>query len=282
MKNILLFIITFTFILVSCGNNTNPHKEDKENAMKGLRIISLVPSITKEIEQLGLIDQVVGATSFCDISKKNPKLIVGSAISINEEKILLLKPDIVFSSTLTKPESEEILRKNGIKIVSMNKLSSFDDICTHYIALGKELDKEQTATEFVTKSRKKLDSIISTIPKTEERPRIFFQLGAKPLVTVLSGTFMNDFIIFANADNIYSDISNIIVSRESVVLRNPSHIIISSMGSICGQEKIIWNDYPDIDAVRNNNIFKVESVSTPTVAAFVKHFEIIKNELYGK
>lgn len=280
MKNLYILFFALTALLSSCGNNTNNSKAN--NNSNELRIISLVPSITLEIEQLGLKNNIVGATSYCEITKENPELIIGSAIEINEEKILLLKPDIVFSSTLTKPKSEKILRDNGIKVITMPRLYSFEDLCSHYIELGKSLDKEEDATNFVIQSKNKLDSIMASIINTGEKPRIFFQIGAKPIATVIDSTFMNDFIIFAKAENIFSDLDNIIVSRESVVLRNPSHIIISSMGTVGTNEKQVWNNYSDIDAVINNNIFVIDGATTPTVAAFIDNFEKIKTGIYKK
>ena len=273
-------IILLLFIASACNSDAN--KEIKQEDIKELRIISLVPSNTLEIEQLGLKNNIVGATSYCDITKDNPDLIVGSVVEINEEKILLLKPDIVFASILVKQKSLDILRNNGIRVELLGKVESFDDLCNNYIQLAKLLDKEADAKQFVDASRLKLDSIIARIPKMEIQPQIFFQLGANPIATVLNGTFMNDFITFAKGENVFSDLKSIIVSRESVVLRNPSHIIISSMGNVGEAEMEIWKEYKDMDAVRNDNIFVVELVTTPTVAAFVKHFEIIVNEIYGK
>ncbi len=271
---LLSLIIIF---LYSCNSEVNKKQETNKHE---LRIISLVPSITKEITELGLEDIIVGATNYCEITKNNKDLIIGSAIEINEEKIILLKPDIVFASTLVKQKSIKILKQNGIKVIFLPMSDSFEDLCDEMIRIGKILNKEETAIKYVQKYKTKLDSIIIQMPKRESQPTVFFQLGANPIATVIPNTYMNDFIIKANCKNIFYDLDKIIVNRESILLRNPDYIIISAMGGISNQEVDIWQKYPTINAVQNHNIFLVPSASLPTVVNFVNNFEIIINNIY--
>ena len=263
---------------VACNNNdTAPQAEPQS---KELRIISLVPSISAEITQLGMKENIVGATSYCAVSKENPELIVGSVIDINEEKIMLLKPDIVFASGLVKAESIKILRDNGIKVAVFASLHTFDDLCNNFIEIGAQIKKKQQAIDYVTKAKHKIDSIYNTIGEAEVRPRIFFEIGANPLATVVENTFIHNFAVLCKADNVFANLTSIIISRESAVLKNPSHIIISSMGVVGEQEKELWKKYADMEAVKNNNIFVVEGLTTPTVSAFVANYEFIKNNIY--
>jgi len=97
MKNIILAIFLFA-ILFSCTTQTKKNRDHNT----GLRIVSLAPSITREVEELGMADHIVGATSYCDITKNNKDLIIGDAINVNVEKILLLKPDIILTTPMTK------------------------------------------------------------------------------------------------------------------------------------------------------------------------------------
>jgi len=278
MIKIKIYIILLLLISYSC-TNTQEGNQNQEKT-KSLRIISLVPSITTEITQLGLENNIVGATSYCDVSKKNKELIVGSAIDINEEKILLLKPDIVLASTLIKEKSINILKQNGINIQYLGKIESFNDICEQFIKLGQLLDKENTAKEIVAKAEQKLDSLTKLIPKNNTKPKVFFQLGANPIAAVIPNTYMNDFITFTACDNIFYDLDKIIVTRESVLLRNPDYIFISSMGSIEIEEKQNWKNYKNVNAVKNNNVFIVKSATNPTVIDFINVLEFIINKIY--
>jgi len=279
MKKNIIYLILVLFLSYSCTNNKQ-EKQETNKKTENLRIVSLVPSITKEIEQLGLKNNIVGATSYCDVSKENENLIVGSAIDINEEKILLLKPDIVLASTLIKEKSINILKQNGINVQYLGKIESFDGICSQFIELAQLLNKENTAKKIVANAKQKLDSLKNLIPKNNTKPKVFFQLGAKPIAAVIPNTYMNDFITLAGCDNIFYDLKKIIVNRESILLRNPDYIFISAMGSIEIQEKQIWANYKNINAVKNNNIFIVKSATNPTVIDFIDNFEFIINKIY--
>ena len=274
----ILILLTVLATTTACNTNSSPKIVVNNN----LRIISLVPSITKEIVQLGLKDNIVGATSYCEISKTNKDLIVGSAIEINEEKIMLLKPDIVFASSLVKEKSLAILRNNGIRVEFMKRASSFDDLCAQFVKLSQILDKPKQAAKYVTNAQHTLDSLIAIVPKNTKKPTIFFQLGASPIAAVIPNSFMNDFITLAGGINIFEDLNHIIVNRESVILRNPDYIFITSMGIVGLQEKEVWKTYNTLNAAKNNNIYIVATATSPTVNDFIMNFEYIINRIYTK
>ena len=269
-----LFVLVLTFF--SCSEQM-PVDVKKSTS---LRIVSLVPSYTSEIVELGFKDNIVGATSYCEISKENKVLIVGSVIDINEEKILLLKPDVVFASTLVKEKSIETLKNNGINVQFLGKMESFDDLCSQFLKLGEILDVNEKANLYIESAKQRIDSLKNLVPKTDDTTSVFFQLGASPICTVIPNTFMDDFITFSGCKNAFYDLNKIIINRESVLLRNPDYIIISSMGDIGEQEKQVWQGYTELVAVRDNRIFVVESASTPTIKNFLDNFEYIIKKMY--
>ena len=65
-----------------------------------LRIISLVPSITETLYQIGAGAQVVGRTKFCiePARKVNSSSIVGGTKSFHRDKIDALRPDLVLAN----------------------------------------------------------------------------------------------------------------------------------------------------------------------------------------
>ncbi len=282
MRYYKIFAFSLIVLLLSaCGNKKNDASKSNEETTSThkLKIVSLVPSITKEIVRLGLEDNIVGATSYCDISKEKPELIVGSAIEVNEEKIILLKPDVVFASTLVKDKSIALLKKNGIRVEYTGKYSSFDEICNNFEKIANILNRKNMAIQIISNAKHKIDSLKQVIPGNKAGKSVFFQLGANPIATVIPNTFMNDYITFSKCKNIFEDLDKVIVSRESVVLRNPDIIIISSMGGVGAQEKENWKKYNSINAVKDDKIFTVKSASTPTVKDFIDNLEIIINKI---
>ena len=64
------------------------------------RIISLVPSQTELLYDLGLEESIVGITKFCvhPFHFKSTKKIIGGTKKVHFEKIRLLQPDIIIAN----------------------------------------------------------------------------------------------------------------------------------------------------------------------------------------
>ncbi len=278
MRRISLIIILL-IIVVSCNTTTN---KQYHNTKSGLRIISLAPSVTKELIDLNMLENIVGVTSYCQISGSNEDLIIGTATDVNVEKILLLKPDMVFATGLTKESNINSLRNNGITVYMVPKLESFDVICEEFIKLGEIVGKIDLAKSIVEKSYQKIDSLKKSFSLTSEKPKVFIQIGAKPLFTVIPNTFMNDYITYANCENIAADLDKGTITRESVLKRNPDVIFIVTMGIVGDEEKSTWSRYKELSATRNKKIFIIDSnvACTPTVLSFTETFENIINKIY--
>jgi iron complex transport system substrate-binding protein len=104
-------------------------------------------------------------------------------------------------------------------------------------------------------------------------------LGANPIFTVLENTFMNDFILFCNGENIANGLTKGSLTRESVLLSNPDLIIVATMGGFGEEEKKIWESYAGLKAAKNNKIFLIDSETSciPTPVNFAKAFADVVN-----
>ena len=110
------------------------------------RIVSLVPSQTELLADLGLADRIVGVTNFCIHPKglKQDKTIVGGTKNFNFKKIEALKPDLIIGN-------KEENYKEGIEKLEQNYPVWMSDIYTVWDALdmilsiGKITDSEEKA-----------------------------------------------------------------------------------------------------------------------------------------
>lgn len=271
-------IIQLLIVLLtsSCNSNTSSNIHAGE-----LRIVSLVPSITEEVISLGLKNNIVGATSYCSITKNKKDLIIGSAISINIEKILLIKPSIVFASGLISDVNINALKRNGINVYQFDKVTSFEDICKNYTRLGELLGKKDLAKSLISKYKKNIDSLIFTLPNHKNKLSMVIQIGVKPLSIVIPHTFMNDYTTILGYENIANDFSTITTSRETIISRNPDIIFIATMGELSNREKELWESYKDLKASKNNNIFTIDAniACMPTVFSFAKTLEAMTKKI---
>jgi len=246
------------------------------------RIVSLAPSVTKSLYLLHAEDLLVGCTSFCILEHPDDAVVVASAVQVNIEKAVLLKPDLVLTTSLTNPETIRTFRKLGIETVNFPYPQSFDDICKYVQILGGKIGKKKLADSIVADARRQLAVVRAKVPRVDKKPRIFLQVGANPLFTVVPNTFMQDFIDFAGCENIASDLKIGSITRESVLVRNPDAIIIMMMGTVSREEKDEWERYSNLTAVKNHRIFLMDQEKTcsPTPPLFVEALDEMIRDIY--
>lgn len=253
-------------------------------AAKPVRVVSLGPSLTQSIYYLNAQDQLIGCTSYCQSAKGDKKEVVASAVKPNLEKIAALKPDLVLASGFTAVRDIETLRKLGIRVEVFRSPKSFVEICAQFQSLGKLLGKEEKANQIVASSKKKVDAIVADSKRNGAVPKIFMQIGASPVFTVIPNTFMNDYIVYNGCTNIAEDLTKGTIGRELVVARMPDYIYIVTMGITGIEEKAGWEKFKHIPAVRNKKIFILNSdyACQPTPVSFVETLELMHKQIRNK
>lgn len=260
------FWLLLFFILTVCQLNSYSQQIK--------RIVSLAPSITENLYLLGAQNKMVGCTSYCALAVNDGVQQIGSTIDVNVEKILTLKPDLVLTMLMTKPQDVEALRKLGIRVEILPTPKNFAEICEQTIEIGKLTGFEKEAKRVTDEAKQKVDNLKQSVAKNKLKQKIFFQLGSNPVFTVLPNTFMNDFILLCNGDNIANGMTTGIISRESVLAKNPDVIIIATMGGFGAEEKKVWETYKSMNATKNRRIFLIDSETScsPTPENFARAF----------
>jgi len=243
------------------------------------KVISLAPSITENIYLLGAEDKLVGCTSYCKQAVSDGVEQIGSTVDVNVEKIFALQPDLVLAMQLTKSQEVEALKKLGITVEIIPTPKSFDEICDQTIYIGELIGSEETAQTIIGKTKHTVDSLKQLCLQISESSKIFFQLGANPIFTVLENTFMNDYILFCNGENIANGMTKGTMTRESVLVKNPDIIIVATMGGFGKEEQKIWQSYKGLKAAENGKVFLINSDTScnPTPDNFAKAFADVYN-----
>ncbi len=246
------------------------------------RIVSLGPTITEKLYLLGVEDRLVGVTTYCvrppEACKKEK---IGNVTQVNVERIVELKPDVVFATSLTDRKSIESLKRLGIKVIVFNEPRSYAETNEQFLELGRTVGREREAGEIVAAARGKVDAIRKRIEGLP-RPKVFVQLGAKPLFAATKDSFVNDFIEFAGGTNIAREAKTGFYSREEVLKQNPEVIIIVGMDAAAGNEKKTWEKFHALNAVKDDRIFIMDSyrVCSPTPRTFVDALEEMVRALH--
>lgn len=247
------------------------------------RIVSLSPAVTAYLTKLGQADKIAGRTSYCQMPKDSPAQIVASTVDVSLEKIVQLKPDIVFASELTDPKAVEQLKKLKIKTLVLPEPRDFLELCGQFIEVGQAVGQKDQAQNIADQAKDQVQEIsrfVSGLPK----PKVFVQVGANPLFTVTKDSFLNDYVACSGGQNIAQDAPSGLYSREAVVSQNPDCILIVTMGIVGQQEKAQWEKIKTLSAVQNNRIFILDSykVCSPTPETFARTLQEIAEILHPR
>ena len=89
------------------------------------RIVSLLPSLTETVCELGRCDRLVGVDRYSNFTEQVRKLPqVGGGIDPNIEAVVALKPDVVLMATSSR--GAQRLEALGLKVIALEPRSSAD------------------------------------------------------------------------------------------------------------------------------------------------------------
>ncbi|MBD0832102.1 ABC transporter substrate-binding protein [Aestuariibaculum sediminum] len=155
------------------------------------RIISLVPSQTELLCDLGLEDALVGVTKFCchphDITTKS--LVVGGTKQVNLVKIKALKPDIILCNK--EENTEEIVKAcELICQVHVSDIYTIDDSRELIEQYGKLFNRPWQANELSAKIKIEVSNFINFIEDRKTLEVCYF-IWKSPWMVAANNTFIN-------------------------------------------------------------------------------------------
>lgn len=174
-------------------------------ALSGIpqRIVSLVPSQTELLVDLGLREQIVGITKFCVHPKdlRKEKTVCGGTKQVHFDKIKDLKPDIILCN---KEENtlEMVLELEKIAPVWVSAISTFADCYEMILSLGHIFSKNETANQFVNQIQAKKTAFSSFI-KNKPTLKVAYLIWKDPYMVAGSDTFINSLLELNHFENVF-------------------------------------------------------------------------------
>ncbi|MFH2011415.1 MAG: cobalamin-binding protein [Pseudomonadota bacterium] len=268
MKTIFTLLLTCIFFVIGVGIALSTVYVDDMGRKVDIpptpgRIVSLAPSITETLYYLNLGGRIVGVTEFSNYpfeAKGKPN--VGSYINLNIEKIISLKPDLIIAiADGNKKGAVDTLERLGYSVYAINP-RCVKDIFRTIENIGKITGCTDRAKRLINGLKSRV-TYIESRTKWTERPKVFFQIGINPVVTVGKNTYHNDLITMAGGLNIAGKDKTKYpqYSLEEILLNTPDIIIISSMyrGGGFERNKKNWMKWKNIPAVKNGRIYIIDS-----------------------
>lgn len=222
------------------------------------RIISLAPSVTEILCSLDLQEQIVGTTDFCKDPYRNIDFSaqkLGGMINPNFEKILKVKPDVIFTLK-GKSNHTHKLKKYGLTVIELDH-SNLDGVFASIKIVGEYCQKEAEATKLFDSLKALLVEPETTSDKTVliTISRLSTQANIRLWVAGNDGFYSKILALcgFKNAHQNKEKFSQ--MSSEALIQLNPD-IIIFLRDKLTDKEKDAetkaWQKFSSIKAIQNN------------------------------
>lgn len=156
------------------------------------RIVSLVPSQTELLIDLGLENVLAGITKFCvhpeGLKRRIP--LVGGTKTVHEEAVRRLAPDLIIGNKEENLQSDiENLEKSFP--VWMSDIHNLDEALEMIVRIGALTGTEEKAQEIRSAV---LSEFTSLPPIPPHRPSVLYLIWRKPYMAAGTGTFIDDML----------------------------------------------------------------------------------------
>jgi iron complex transport system substrate-binding protein len=241
------FLLIFAILLspLACTKQAREGREVRDEIGAAVRVpekvdrvVSLAPSLTEMIFAVGGSDKLVGVTTYCNYPEAATKIEkIGDTQTPNIERIVALKPQVVFVSTASQLEAfTKTLDEQGIAVFAIHT-TGLEDMLQDLKQLGDILGTQ-------TAAQQEIDRLTARIKILEEKielnnhwgheigivtPRVFVQISNDPLFTIGRESFLTDLIKKAGGVSVTENVPTAYpkLSKEAAAALDPELILLS-------------------------------------------------------
>ena len=195
------------------------------------KIISLVPSQTELLYDLGLRDEVIGITKFCihpDEWFRN-KTRIGGTKNVDINKITELKPDLIIANKEenTKGDIEELEK---IAPVWISDIFNLNDALNMIQSLGSIVNKELEAKNIVDEITLEFNLLNNFITNQSYKTKTCcYLIWQNPFITIGADTFINNMLNLCGFENVFANQNRYpTTSLQEICSKKPDLIMLSS------------------------------------------------------
>ncbi|MCR9277177.1 MAG: helical backbone metal receptor [Pseudomonadaceae bacterium] len=166
------------------------------------RIVSLVPSQTELLFELGVENRVVGVTRYCEFPARarRHKSLVGGTKQINVDVVAALKPDLIIGNK-EENSKDDIDALSERYPVWMSDIETVDDALDMIEQVGALVGRGAVAADMAARIGASLDTMTETYD--ESPPSVAYFIWRKPFMVVGRRTFIDDLLKRAGFSNAF-------------------------------------------------------------------------------
>ena len=233
------------------------------------KIISLVPSTTEVIEDLGKTDQLIAvdtqsSTMMTDL-KKLPQM---DMMAVDAEKLIALKPQIVYVNDINLASSESVWKQvedAGITVVNIPTSTSIKAIKEDVQLIADSLSEHEKGQKLIKTMDQEIDEV-AKIGKTIKKPKtVLFEVAALPdIYSFGNGTFLNEMIETIGAKNVLANEKGWLPVTEEAAIAAKPEVILTNVNYMKDPAKEILarKNWENVPAVQNKEVFEIDNMSS--------------------
>ena len=232
------------------------------------RIVSLAPSATRILWELGAAEHLAGVTRWCkDVVPAEAIAglpLVGDCWNLDAASVARLAPDLVIGSVPYRAEAVESILKQGLRFLAKSP-RTLEDIYGDIHLLAQIVCKAGEGEKLVRKMKSQIAAAGDRTTAMETRPRVYCEVWPNPLRT--AERWVEELVEAAGGEFVPHPAGRQ-VSAEEVIGADPEVIVLAwaATGSRAREDTIRKRaGWQNVSAVRNNRIHVVrdEILNTP-------------------
>ncbi|CAG0947844.1 Vitamin B12-binding protein [Anaerolineae bacterium] len=181
------------------------------------RIVSLVPSVTETVFDIGAGARLVGRTRYCVVPDPEVRAVekIGGTKDPDLARIVEIKPDLVLANREEnrKPDIEK-LRERGLRVYVDEPITVEQGLASVSV-LGRMLDCEPRADHFVRRGAQELTALAARLkeleqenalrlkPRSHWRPRAVAFIWKNPWMVAGARTYIGDMLETLGCTHVY-------------------------------------------------------------------------------
>jgi iron complex transport system substrate-binding protein len=231
------------------------------------RIVSLQPSVTVTLRDLGLLGSLAACTKYClevcPELRNTKTTIIEDSWSAKADQITAVRPDLVIASVPYRMESLAEILKAGIACLCLAP-HSLADIYKDILHISRITGAEAAGQVLVQRMQTEIEAVRAATSSAKSRPLVYCEEWGKPLI--LSQGWVAE-LVDAAGGRFFGEPGKH-VTEEEVAVANPDVIIAAwcGAGNRVPLEKLaVRSGWGQTNAVRNGRVYCIndEFLNTP-------------------
>ena len=237
------------------------------------KIVSMAPSVTEFLIDLGYADKIVACDTYSGYSAFASALNAGipqfDMMAPDNEQIIALAPDIVFTTGMSYAKGDDVyaaVKASGVCVADIPSSDSIEGIKEDLLFIGQAIGAQDKVNELATKMdefKKAVESVTAGI--SEKKTVLYIMSVPTPdypdCYTCGKGTFMDEIFTLVGTKNIAGDIEYQwpALSEEQIIAADPDVIIVGDTYTPDAVNAVLSiSGWQNIKAIQNKAVYAID------------------------